>query len=49
MTTDQSTALPLPFCPYCGLSPPHDYIGQCPNVLHVEYWPNGTIKSVEKK
>ena len=49
MTDESNTAFNLPSCPYCGVIPPHDYIGQCPNVLRVEYFQNGTIKSVEKK
>jgi len=43
-----ATAVPMPQCPYCG-SLPHQNIGQCPNVLKVEYYPDGTIKSVEKR
>jgi hypothetical protein len=44
----ETAAVPMPQCPYCG-SVPHQYVGQCPNVLKVEYYPDGSIKSVEKK
>jgi len=42
-----NTAGELPKCPYCGAWP-HQHIGQCPAVRKIEYYPNGTIKSVEK-
>jgi len=42
-----NTAGELPKCPYCGAWP-HQHIGQCPAVKKIEYYPNGTIKSVEK-
>lgn len=41
------TAVPQPKCPYCGCVP-HQNVGQCPNVQKIEYYPDGTIKSVEK-
>jgi hypothetical protein len=38
-----------PQCPYCGL-PPHRYgLSTCPNIVKIEYYPDGTIKSIEKK
>ena len=43
----ESSAVPIPQCPYCG-SLPHQHIGQCPMVAKIEYYPDGTIKSVEK-
>ena len=42
------TGAPSPQCPFCGCWP-HENIGQCPNVLKVEYYPDGMIKSVEKR
>ena len=45
---NQGTAVPMPQCPYCG-SVPHQFIGQCPGVAKIEYYPDGTIKSVEKR
>ena len=45
---NSGTAVPVPQCPYCGCVP-HQHIEQCPLVARVEYYPNGTIKSVEKK
>ena len=45
----ESSAVSIPRCPYCGNWPHEGGIGQCPNVLKVEYYPDGTIKSVEKK
>ncbi len=44
----ETTALPTLQCPYCG-SLPHQFIGQCPAVVKIEYYPDGTIKSVEKR
>ena len=44
---NQTTALKMPTCPYCG-SWPHEYIGQCPAIKKIDYYPDGTIKSVEK-
>lgn len=35
-------------CPYCG-GMQHQYIGQCPAVKKIEYYPDGSIKSVEKQ
>lgn len=45
---NQTTAVPPLTCPYCG-SMPHEHLGQCPMILKIEYYPDGTIKSVEKK
>ena len=42
------TAVAVPQCPYCSCIP-HGDIAQCPQVLKVEYYPDGTIKSVEKR
>ena len=44
----ETSAVPVPQCPYCGCVP-HQHISQCPAVQKIEYYPNGTIKSVEKK
>jgi len=46
--TDYGTAGNIPTCPYCG-GLPHAVVTQCPNVVKVEYYPDGTIKSVEKR
>jgi hypothetical protein len=35
-------------CPYCGCVP-HHHVEQCPQVVKVEYYPDGRIKSVEKR
>lgn len=35
-------------CPFCG-SIPHQSLGQCPAILKIEYYQDGSIKSVEKK
>lgn len=40
---------PYPACPYCGCWPHSGGLGQCPNVAKVEYYPDGTIKSLEKR
>ena len=45
----ETTAVKQPVCPYCGCMPHEGGIEQCHNVQTVEYYPNGTIKSVEKK
>ena len=37
-----------PQCPYCGAMP-HRHIEQCPQIVEVEYYPDGTVKSVEKR
>lgn len=34
-------------CPYCGFVT-HDYIQQCPAIKAIDYYPDGTIKRVEK-
>lgn len=44
----ETTAAKPPQCPYCG-GWPHDSVQQCPQVLKVEYYPDGRIKSVEKR
>ena len=44
----ETTAQPLPTCPYCGCIPHQGGVSQCPNVRRIEYYPDGTIKSVEK-
>lgn len=41
-----STALPVPTCPYCGAWL-HD--GLCPRIKAVEYHPDGTVKRLELK
>lgn len=43
-----SAGVAAPSCPYCG-NLPHANIGQCPNVKRIEYYPDGTVKSVEKR
>lgn len=43
-----TTAAPPPQCPYCG-SIPHQHLGQCPQIVKIEYYQDGTIKSVEKR
>jgi hypothetical protein len=52
MTVDlrylETTIVKPPQCPYCGCWP-HATIEQCPAVAKIEYYPNETIKSVEKK
>jgi hypothetical protein len=42
------TGSQTPTCPYCGCWP-HEHLGQCPEVKAIEYFPNGTIKRVEKR
>jgi hypothetical protein len=44
---EETTAVPMPQCPWCGALP-HASVGQCPAVKKIEYYPDGTIKSVEK-
>lgn len=36
-------------CPFCGCLMHKGGIVQCPLVIKVEYYPNGSVKSVEKK
>ena len=48
MTDYETTAVKMPTCPYCG-SMPHQHLSQCPAINAIEYYPNGTIKRVEKK
>lgn len=45
---NETTAGKMPTCPYCGCVP-HQHIEQCPQVVKVEYYPDGSIKSVEKR
>jgi len=45
---NETSALPTPQCPYCG-GWPHQRIEQCPAIKSIEYYPDGTIKIVEKK
>ena len=45
----ETSAVKMPQCPYCGSLPHEGGIGQCPAVSKVEYFPDGTIKSVEKR
>lgn len=35
-------------CPYCGYAMSHP-VEQCPAVKKIEYYPDGHIKSVEKR
>ena len=44
---NDSTAAPIPQCPYCG-GIPHQHVGQCPSVKAIEYHEDGSIKRVEK-
>lgn len=44
----ESTAPKMPTCPYCG-GVPHYHVEQCPAVFKIEYYPDGRIKSVEKR
>lgn len=44
---NETTAVKTPQCPYCGCWQ-HQNLGQCPNIKKIEYYPDGTIKSVEK-
>ena len=44
----EQTAIAMPQCPYCGCWP-HDSIERCLLVKRIEYYPDGRIKSVEKK
>ena len=45
--TSSSTSLPEGSCGYCGTFPAHSYQA-CPMVRAVEYFPDGTIKRVER-
>lgn len=42
-----TTAAPLPTCSYCGAFP-HDHLGQCPAIKAIEYFPDGSVKRIEK-
>jgi len=42
------TAPSTPQCPYCGCVP-HESLGQCSAIKRIEYYPDGSIKSVEKR
>lgn len=44
----ETSAVKPPQCPFCGCQP-HQFVEQCPAVFKVEYYPDGTIKSVEKR
>ena len=48
ITDPASSAVKMPTCPYCG-GWPHGSVESCPQVYKVEYYPDGTIKSVEKR
>ena len=45
----ESSALKMPVCPYCGCWPHQGGVAQCPSIAKIEYYQDGTIKSVEKK
>lgn len=42
----QTSAVPQPKCPYCGMMP---HPGVCPSVKAIEYHPDGSTKRVEFK
>jgi hypothetical protein len=44
-----TSAVNMPACPFCGCLPHQGGLGQCPNVAKIEYYPDGSIKSVEKR
>jgi len=44
---NESSAVPVPECPYCG-GIPHQHVGQCSAVKAIEYYEDGRIKRVEK-
>ena len=45
---NETSAVKMPVCPYCG-GWPHQHVEQCPQVYKIEYYPDGKIKSVEKR
>lgn len=44
-----STAVKPELCPYCGCLPHQGGVRECPAIYKIEFYPDGTIKSVEKR